>query len=99
MYAGAQLGGDFYLSFSGDVPRFWANGVAQSGLMDLGDIGSRPLEQVAPPATGYERWGVAALEGHTYVALAQKGEEGHYVIFRVTKIAADKSVEIEYDYR
>ena len=98
MYAGAQLGGDFYLSFSGDVPRFWANGVAERSCGPRRHR-QRALEAGGPTRCRIRAWGVAALEGHTYVALAEKGEEGHYVIFRVTKIAADKSVEIEYEYR
>ena len=76
MYAGAQLGGDFYLSFSGDVPRFWANGVAQSGLVDLGDIGSGPLKQVVPPAAGYERLGRRSVGRPHLRCAGRKGRRG-----------------------
>ena len=99
MFEHGYRGGDFYLGGSPDGPEFWANNAYQGGLVDVGDTGNTLLEQVIPPSTGYSRFGVAALVGHTYVSLAKGGEDGHYVIFRVAAIGDDKSVEIEYYYR
>jgi len=75
-------GGDFYLS-GGSCAQFWANNRGQRGLIDLGDIGV-PLDQVRPPPprAGYDKQGVRALVGHTYVALPKEGRRG-FIIFRV----------------
>ncbi|MEW6456623.1 MAG: hypothetical protein AB1410_07935 [Acidobacteriota bacterium] len=90
---GETTGGDFYLL---DL-KFWANNEGQRGVLDLGDIGQVPLNQVDIPSIGYNRFGVSAVEGHTYVSLAQEGEEGNYIIFRIIKIE-DLSVTIEFFY-
>lgn len=90
---GEITGGDFYLL---DL-KFWANNEGQRGILDLGDIGQIPLNQVDIPSSGYNRFGVSAVEGHTYVSLAQEGEEGNYIIFRINKIE-DLSVTIEFFY-
>jgi hypothetical protein len=93
-------GGDFYLSFSdGNAGKFWANKRYQGGVLDIGSMGSKPLDQVLPPSIGYTRFGVAAVLGHVYASPAKEGDNGHYVIFRVTSLGPDKSVEIEYYYR
>ena len=99
MFVQGYTGGDFYLGDSPKGLKFWANNAYQGGVLDVGGTGTALLEEVVPPLTGYIHSGVAALVGHTYVSLAKAGEEGHYVIFRVTAIGDDKSVEIEYYYR
>ncbi len=51
------------------------------------------------PSAGYTRYGVSVVAGHTYVSLAQEGEEGHYIVFRVTSLQSDNSsVTIDYIY-
>jgi formylglycine-generating enzyme required for sulfatase activity len=93
--------GDFYLnsSSSDGVVKFWANINYQGGVVDLGDIGAKSLDEVTPPASEYQKYGVRAVVGHTYVSLAKAGEEGHYIIFRVIRLGGDRSVELEYYYR
>jgi M6 family metalloprotease-like protein len=93
-------GGDFYYYATTLPGEFFANNVGQNGVQDLGDVGSVKLDEVAIPSTGYTRFGVEAIEGHTYVSLAQDGEEGMYIVFKVVKLKADYScVKIEYLYR
>lgn len=93
-------GGDFYFSFSEIGPSFWANNLYQRGLLDLGNIGEVDLNEVIIPDEGYyEIFGVIAIVGHTYVSLAQEGEEGHFIIFRVLEIKTDSFVKLEYVYR
>jgi hypothetical protein len=87
--------GDFY--YSGGS--FWANNIGQRGVIDLGNIGIVSLDQVNIPLTGYSRFGVAATVGHTYVSLAQQGEEGSYIVFRVASMnATGNETVIEYLY-
>jgi hypothetical protein len=96
---GKLSGGDFYLNIGNNgAAQFFANNRGQRGLIDLGDIGSPPLDSVRPPATGYSKFGVPVVEGHTYVSLAAEGEEGHHVIFRVTSVT-DTFAALAYIYR
>ncbi len=90
---GQLSGGDFYLF----EKKFWANNTGQRGVIDLGNIGNIPLNQVSIPQTGYTRFGVNAVPGRTYVALAQQGEEGSYIVFRIFK-ASGTCVIIDYLY-
>jgi serine/threonine protein kinase len=99
MFEHQYQGGDFYVGGSPDGPKFWANNLYQGGLVEVGNTENKPLERVIPPPAGYNRFGVLASAGHTYVSLAKEGEEGHYVIFRVVALGDDSSVEIEYYYR
>ena len=93
---GKYTGGDLYYS-SG---KFWANNLKQKGVVDLGDIGNADLETVIIPSSGYTRFGVSAIVGHTYISKAQEGESGGYIAFRVLAISADKStVTIRYLFR
>ena len=93
---GTLTGGDFYF-LSGS---FWANNFGQRGVIGLGDIGAVPLDQAQIPLSGYSRFGVTATVDHTYVSLAQQGEEGSYIVFRVLDIsAANDEIVIEYLYR
>lgn len=93
---GTFTGGDFY--FFDDA--FWSNNAEQRGVQDLGDIGNVALEDVVIPITGYTRQRVNAVLDHTYVALAQAGEEGSFIVFRVNDFdAANDKVVIQYLYR
>jgi hypothetical protein len=93
---GTLTGGDLYY-YGG---KFWANNVNQKGVADLGNIGNVDLVTVNIPTSGYTRFGVNAVSGHTYISKAQEGELGSYIVFRVTDISADKSnVNIQYFYR
>jgi len=88
-------GGDLYY-YQG---QFWANNYQQRGVIDLGDIGAVTLDAVVIPNTGYNRFGVDAVVDHTYVSMAQVGEETNFIAFRVTEMSADSSeVTIEYFY-
>lgn len=93
---GTFTGGDLYY-YGG---KFWANNLNQKGVIDLGDIGDADLAEVNIPTTGYTRFGVNAISGHTYVSKAQKGESGSFIVFHVDDISGDKSnVTISYFYR
>jgi hypothetical protein len=93
---GEFTGGDLYY-YDG---KFWANNFNQQGVTDLGDIGDVDLASVSIPNSGYTRFGVTAVAGHTYMSHAQKGENGGNIAFRVTAINADKSeVTIKYMYQ
>jgi len=93
---GSFTGGDLYY-YQG---KFWANNVNQKGVTDLGNIGNADLATVNIPNAGFTRFGVAAAADHTYISIAQKGETGSFIAFRVTAISADKSkVTIRYLYR
>jgi uncharacterized caspase-like protein len=75
-------------------PQFWANN--SRGIIDLGNLGSIALNQVAPPLDGYDDiGGVFAIIGHVYVVLA---EPGHYAVFRVVYIEPDKYITIDFYY-
>jgi Zn-dependent metalloprotease len=95
---GALTGGDLYYLDG----KFWANNYKQRGVKDLGNIGNVDLADVnvVEGTTGYNRFGVSAVRDHTYVSLAQQGEEGNIIVFRVKSISADNSnVTIQYLYR
>jgi hypothetical protein len=93
---GTLTGGDLYY-YDG---KFWANNQKQRGINDLGNIGDVDLATVTIPNSGYTRFGVAAVKDHTYASLAQEGETGGYIAFRVKAISTDKSqVTIRYLYR
>lgn len=86
--------GDFY--FAGFQPAaFWANNLGQRGLLDLGVIAT-PIDDVAPPTSGYSSQGVAAIVGHVYVSLAREGFEGEYIVFRVLSIETDGTNVLSY---
>jgi Zn-dependent metalloprotease len=93
---GSFTGGDIYY-YQG---KFWANNFNQKGVTDLGNIGNADLATVNIPNSGFTCFGVTAAAGHTYMSMAQEGESGSYIAFRVTAISADKSkVTISYLYR
>ena len=93
---GSITGGDLYYDLpSGGL--IWANNVGQRGVIDLGDIGTGPLDQVPIPTSGYSRQGIPAVIGHTYVSLAQEGEEGNHIVFRVLDLV-NNCVVIDFLY-
>jgi hypothetical protein len=93
---GTYTGGDLYYSEG----KFFANNVHQKGVTDLGNIGNADLATVNIPSSGYTIFGVDAAADHTYISIAQEGETGSYIAFRVTALSADKSeVTIRYLYR
>ncbi|MCP4965199.1 MAG: hypothetical protein GY926_08175 [bacterium] len=93
---GTLTGGDLYY-YDG---KFWANNYEQNGVKDLGGIGTPDLGGITIPKSGYTRFGVDAVEGHTYVSKAQDGEQQSYIVFRVTDLGASKStVTVQYLYR
>ncbi|MFN8421525.1 MAG: protein kinase [Anaerolineae bacterium] len=96
--AGQYTDGDFYVYMEGNEVTFYANNLYQRGLVDLGNLGNRSLEDVTAPQSGYYQFGVAAVVGHVYVSLAKEGEEGHFIVFRVTDISINNYVELEYIY-
>ncbi|HJU44170.1 MAG TPA: IPT/TIG domain-containing protein [Vicinamibacterales bacterium] len=104
-------GGDFYFGFFNDSPQFWANHDPQRGVMALGDIRSTPLEVIAPPSPAceganvwqvvaptscYSRGAVAAVPGHTYVAVPRRGEPNGFIVFRVVDVQPGLWVDLEY---
>ena len=93
---GNVTGGDLYF-YEG---KFWANNLNQKGVVSLGDIGEADLAAVDIPSTGYTRFGVTAIAGHTYVSKAQEGETASFIVFRVLALPPDKSTAtIRYFYR
>ena len=56
---GRLKGGDFYLTIDDNgAAQFYANNSGQRGLVDLGDIGKVPLDQVPLPDSGYYQFGI-----------------------------------------
>ncbi len=98
LLTGALAGrnGDFYLERDSktDAYKFMADQEHQRGLVSLGKINT-PLDGVAIPKGGYDRFGIPVVVGHTYVSRAPAGEEGHFVVFRVTRV---EGVEVVFSY-
>lgn len=92
-------GGDFYLGLGrGGAAMFYANNKDQRGLIDIGDVGTLPLPEIRIPGAGYYMFGVPAVERHSYVSLAKRGEEGHFIVFRVEKVT-EQGVTLRFLYR
>ena len=70
----------------------------QRGLVDLGDQGSRPLEDIQIVPFGYTRDYVELREGSVYLVKAREGLEGHFLVFRVLSRTED-GIEISYLFR
>ena len=96
---GDLSGGDFYFGDHTVSGKFWANNLCQRGLQDLGDIGFLPLSEVSIPSSGYYRFGVLAAVNHTYVSLAEEGEEGNYIVFRVLRWIARRGLYLAFRLR
>jgi hypothetical protein len=91
--------GDFYFLYQSGVSRFWANNVGMRGLVDLG-VTTGSLEDITVPASGYLTQGVEAILDHTYVSLAEDGEDDYYIIFRVWEVSSTATaLEWIYVYR
>ena len=92
-------GGEFYviLSESGES-NFRASRFGQRGLLSLNVIEGFPLHLFDPPDEGYNRLNSQVQLGHTYISLAKEGEEGHFIVFRVTELIPGSSVTLEYLY-
>jgi hypothetical protein len=91
---GTVAEGDFYVTSSVDA--FWANNLAQEGLVDLG-VTTGSLQAVAIPAGGYDNYGVPIVLGNTYVSPARNAS-GYFIVFRVTSFTAETSVTIDWVY-
>jgi len=97
-------GGDLYfLSELSGQHGFWANNLYQRGVVDVGDI-SNPLNEIAAPESGYSRFGVLPILGHTYVSLVHGDTpfstislEDNLIFFRVTNLT-NESVSLDYYY-
>ena len=99
-------GGSFYFTVQDDLPWLFTNNTPQKVIIDLGALGETDLSAVVAPALPdvCEKWTcdpyvwwVEAIPGHTYVALAPEGFEGHFVYFRVTA-ASLEGVTFDYHY-
>jgi uncharacterized delta-60 repeat protein len=93
---GFFTGGDFYVTVSAGGATFWGNNKWQRGVVSLGDQGAVPFNLLTAPASGYTRQGVAAVVGHTYVALLGTDAVAQYVMFRVLELTAT-SVTLRYE--
>ncbi len=89
-----RSGGELYLSRG----KFYANLSGQRGLLDLGDLGETALDEVTIPDERFSRYGLPVTVGHTYAALAGRGEEGNHVLIRVDAMD-DETVTLSYVYR
>ena len=84
---GTRLGGDVCACKEG-----------QRGLVDLGNQGSKPLEDIPILPFGYTRGQIELREGSVYMVKASEGFEDRYVVFRVLSMTKD-GVEISYLFR
>lgn len=91
-------GGDFYVTIDkrSGAASFWANNQGQQGLVDMGSLPGQPLRSLAPPATGYNQFGVPVVDGHVYVAKAL--EPSRHVVMRVRSLSLE-AVVLEVVYR
>ena len=93
---------DTWLIHYPEEDRFQGNVCAckegQRGLVDLGDQGSKPLEDIPIVPFGYTRDYVELREGSVYLVRAREGLEGHFLVFRVLSRTED-GVEISYLFR
>ena len=70
----------------------------QRGLVDLGDQGSKPLEDIPVVPFGYTRDYFELREGSVFLVKAREGLEGHFLVFRVLSSTED-GIEISYLFR
>jgi hypothetical protein len=91
-------GGELYAYPQEGIVKFWATHYPQRGVVDLGDIGDVDLATVPIVQEGYTRSGVDAVVGHTYIALAREGEQGHHIVFRLEAMTQD-TVVLRFLYR
>jgi len=93
--SGGLSHGDFYYLYQSEEIKFWANNASQRGLQDVGLYDS--LNRVQIPTSGYSHSGVPAIAGHMYVSLAEEGEDGCYIMFKVNS-ADETQVKLTYIY-
>ena len=93
--AGGLSHGEFYLSPLEAAENFYANNLGMNGLQDVGI--QQNLVDTPIPDSGYTRFGVPVVVGHTYVSLAEDGEEGNFIVFTVSA-ADEEKVSINYIY-
>lgn len=92
-------GGDFTVGISEKSVKLFGSSLHQRGLMDLGNLGDVDLQDVEIPAKVPRHSRVEVVAGHTYVALAKAGEEGHFIVFPVKKITPGESITLQFEYR
>jgi hypothetical protein len=78
--------GDFYMSASGGVLKFWGNNCGMRGLQRVES--DAPLLDVPIPQEAYDRYGVEVLVNATYVSRARLPDTKYYVVFRAISRAA-----------
>jgi hypothetical protein len=97
---GYYSGGEFYVVREDGQMMFFGNN-DQRGITLLGDLGDIDLYTVSfchLTDADYTRYGVEAIPGNVYVALARAGEEGNFVVFRVKEVLSN-AVVLDYVYR
>ena len=98
--------GDFFFnswiesSSDGDLLRGEMCGCreGQRGMVDLGDQGSLPLEDIPVLPFGYTRDRIELREGSVYMVRAREGLEGHFLVFRVL-YGREDGFQISYLFR
>ena len=70
----------------------------QRGLVDLGDQGSKPLEDIPVVPFGFTRDYFELREGSVYLVKAREGFESHFLVFRVLSMT-EYGIEISYLFR
>jgi len=83
-------GGDPEYIFGADYVDWGQRGLRDMGAVGLFDIHALPTDEQYEPT-------VEAVVGHSYVALARAGEEGHYILFTVVAMTY-YSVTIDWMY-
>ncbi len=97
---GSTADGDIYYTFYDHIGRlgsFYIDYNHQGAVASLGLLQGMSLSEVKIPVGLTYQQQVRAMENNFYVSKAK--EEGHVIVFKVTKINAQDSVEIEYEYR
>ncbi len=97
---GSYTGGEFYVGLEDGQMTFFCNNTPQRGVASFGaytgDLNDVTLGQISQ--SRFTMFGVPVVEGHTYVALARQGEEGNYVVFRVTATTKGR-LTLDYVYK
>lgn len=76
--------GDFYTTDSDNFQTFWGNNAGEYGVQRIDWDG--PLLDAPIPKDNYNRFGVKALVGATYVSRARDPDVKYYIVFRVKSI-------------
>ena len=67
-------------------------------MVDLGDQGSLPLEDIPVLPFGYTRDRIELREENVYMVRAREGLEGHFLVFRVL-YGTEDGFQISYLFR